>query len=114
MQHVDDGSKPPKQFGIAIFEFFKRPGLFLEYMKDRIGTVTAIELGGEWVVAEIFPSLLSVLLQGSIEKSLEGGGREGCIGRRGHGITVEMSDVLSGRDGGTGEVKRFCSLDISY
>ena len=73
MQHVDDGSKPPKQFGIALLEFVKRPGLFLEYIKDRIGTATAIDLGGEWMISEIFPSLLSVLLQGSIEKSLEGG-----------------------------------------
>ena len=62
MQHVDDGSEPPKQFGIAPLEFVKCPGLFLEYMKDRIGTVAAIDLGGEWVVTEIFPSLLSVLL----------------------------------------------------
>ena len=62
MQHVDDGSEPPKQFGIAPLEFVKRPGLFLEYTKDRIGTVAAIDLGGEWMVTEIFPSLLSVLL----------------------------------------------------
>ena len=103
MQHVDDGFKPPKQFGIAILEFVKRPGLFLEYMKDRFGTATAIDLGGEWVVAEIFPSLLCVLLQGSIEKSREGGGREGCIGRRGHGIAVEMC----GMQGETVEVKTF-------
>ena len=79
MQHVDDGSKPHEQFGIAILEFVKRPGLFLEYMKDRISTVAPIDLGGKWVVAEIFPSLLSVLLQGSIEKSVEGGRCEGCI-----------------------------------
>ena len=90
VQHIDDGSKPPKQFGIAILEFVKRPGLFLEYMKDRIRTIAAIDLGGEWVVAEIFPSLLSVLLQGSMEKSRESasGRCEGCIGRRGHGIAV--------------------------
>ena len=73
MQHVDGGSEPPKQFGIAPLEFVKRPGLFLEYTNYRIGTVAAIDLGGEWVVTEIFPSLFSVILQGSIEKSLEGG-----------------------------------------
>ena len=107
MQHVDDGFEPPKQFGIAILEFVKRPGLLLEYMKDRFGTVAALNLGGEWVVAEIFPSLFSVLLQGSIEKSREGGG-EGCIGRRGHGIAVGMCIM----EGEKVEMKRFCSLDI--
>ena len=108
MQHVDDGCKPPQQFGIALLEFVKRPGLFLEYMKDRFGTVAAPNLGGKWVVAEIFPSLLSVLLQGSMEKCREGGGREGCIGRRGHGIAVEMC----GMEGEKVEVKRFYSIDI--
>ena len=71
MQHIDDRSKPLEQFGITLPEFVKHPGLFLEYIKDRIGAVTAIDLGGEWVVAEIFPTLLCVLLQGSIEKSSE-------------------------------------------
>ena len=47
MQHVDDGSKPPKQFGITILEFVKRPGLFLEYIKNSIGAVTSIDPGGE-------------------------------------------------------------------
>ena len=76
-QRFDDVFETPKQFVIAPLGFVKRPGLFLKYMKDRIGTVAAFNLRGEWVVAEIFPSLLCVLLQGSIEKSLEGGGHEG-------------------------------------
>ena len=80
MQHVDDGSEPSKQFGIAPLEFVKRSGLFLEYFKNRIGTIAAVDLGGEWVVAEIFPSLLVVLFQGNVEKRLKVGGRGGCIG----------------------------------
>ena len=57
MQHIDDRSKPLEQFGITLLEFVKRPGLFLEYIKDRIRAVTAIDLGGEWVVVENFPTL---------------------------------------------------------
>ena len=100
MQHIDDGSEPPKQFGIAILEFVKRPGLFLKYMKDRIGTVAVLNLRGEWVVAEIFPSLFSVLLQGSIKKNREGGGGEGCIRKRGHGIAVGMCG-MEGEESGS-------------
>jgi hypothetical protein len=61
MQHIDDRSEPPKQFGIAPPEFIKCPGLFLEYIEDRVGAVAAIDSVGEWVVAEIFPGLLGVV-----------------------------------------------------
>jgi hypothetical protein len=100
MQHFDDRSEPLQQFGIALPEFIKRPGLFLEYIKDRIGVVATIDPVSEWVVAEIFSSLLGVLGQGSIENGLEAGGRGGCIGSREHGVMGETSDVLSGRKWG--------------
>jgi hypothetical protein len=61
MQHVDDRSKPLGQFSIAVPEFIKCPELFLEYVKDRIGAVTAMNPGGEWVVANIVPSLPGVV-----------------------------------------------------
>jgi hypothetical protein len=61
MQYIDDGSEPLEQFGIAVPEFIKPLGLFLEYIKNRIGAVAVINLVSEWVVAEIFPSLLGVL-----------------------------------------------------
>ena len=77
VQYFDDGSEPPNQFIVIVpLDFVKRPGLFLEYMDDRIGAIAAIKLGGEWVVGEIFPGLFTVLLQGSIEKNREGGGGE--------------------------------------
>ena len=97
MQHIDDRSEPLEQLSITLLEFVKRPGLFLKYIKDRIGSVTAIDLGGERVAAEIFPTLFCVLLQGSIEKGLEIGRGGRCIKRQGHGITGKMSDVSGGR-----------------
>ena len=99
MQHIDEGSEPLEQFDITRPEFVKRLGLFLEDIKDRIGSVAAINPSSERVAAEIFPSLLGVLCQGSIEKNLEVGGRGGCIRNQGHGIMGEMSDGLSGREG---------------
>jgi len=45
IQHFDDRFEPLEQFGIALPEFVKLSGLFLEYVKDRIGAVTTIELG---------------------------------------------------------------------
>jgi hypothetical protein len=44
MQNRDDIIEPLEQFGIALPEFVEFYGLFLEYVKDRIGTVTTIEL----------------------------------------------------------------------
>ena len=73
MQHIDDRSEQLEQFSIALHEFIKRPGLFLEYIKDRIGAIATIDPVGEWVVAEILPSLPGVVCQGSIEKRLEVG-----------------------------------------
>ena len=73
MQHFDNRSEPIEQFGIALFEFVKPFCLLSEYIKNRIGAVTAIYLGGEWVVAEIFAGLLGVLHQGSIEKHIKVG-----------------------------------------
>ena len=80
-QYIDNGLKQFEQFRFAPPKFVKRLGLFLKYIKDRIGIVTAIDLRGKWVVAEIFPSLLGVVRQGSIENSLKVGG---CIRSRGH------------------------------
>ena len=44
MQHINDRSEPLEQFGIALPEFVKRLCLLLEYVKDRLGVVTAIDL----------------------------------------------------------------------
>jgi hypothetical protein len=54
--------------------------LFLEDIKDRIGAIAFIDLIGKRMAAEICPSFLGVLVQGSIEKGLEVGGRGGHIG----------------------------------
>jgi hypothetical protein len=81
MHNIDDRPEPLEQFGVSLPEFVKLPCLFF---KDRIGIVTAIDLVGGSVVAEIFPSLLGVLRQRSTEKRLKVGGR-GCVGTRGHG-----------------------------
>jgi hypothetical protein len=78
MQHIDDRSEQLEQFGIAVNEVIKRPELFLEYIKNRIGAIATIDPVGEWVVAEIPPSLLGVVCQGSIEKCLKVG-RCSCI-----------------------------------
>jgi len=61
MQHIDDRFEPLEQIGIAVLKSTKRSRLFLKYIKDRIGAVATIDLVSEWVVAEIFPSLLGVL-----------------------------------------------------
>ena len=44
MKHIDDWSEPLEQSGIALPEFVKRLCLLLEYVKDRLGAITAIEL----------------------------------------------------------------------
>jgi len=44
MQHINDRSEPLEQFGIALPKFVKRLCLLLEYVKDRLGVVTAIDL----------------------------------------------------------------------
>ena len=106
MQNIDDGSEALEQFWITLPEFVKRLGLFLEYIKDGIGTVTAIDLGGERVLAEFCSSLFGVVFQGSIEKGLKiggGGGGSRIISRR-HGIMEGRSDVSGGREGGKGRV----------
>ena len=82
MQHFDNRSEPIEQFFIALPNFVELFCLLLEYIKDRIGAVTAIDLRGEWVFVKIFASLLGVLLQGSIEKRIKVGGRGDRIGRR--------------------------------
>lgn len=110
IQQVDDAFKPPKQSCIALPGFFKRLGLFLKYIKDRIA-VTAIDPGGEWVFAEkspkILPIFLGVLRRGSTEEFHEVERRGGCVRRRGHGIMGEMSDVLSEEREGDGRSKVF-------
>lgn len=45
MQYLDDRFEPLEQFVIALPEFVKLSGLFLEYVKDGIGAFTTIELG---------------------------------------------------------------------
>jgi len=86
MQDIDNRSEPLEQSGIALPECNKPLGLFSEYLEDRIGAVAAIDPAGKCVSAEIFPSLLGVLGQGSIEK-----GRVGCIRSREYGILGEKS-----------------------
>ena len=44
VQHINNRSEPLEQFGIAVPEFVKRLCLLLEYVKDRLGVVTAIDL----------------------------------------------------------------------
>jgi hypothetical protein len=61
----------PQQFDIAFPESVKLLGLFLKNIKDIIGAT--IESVGEWVIAEIFPSLFGVLRQGSVEKRVKVG-----------------------------------------
>ena len=78
MQHINERFEPLEQFGIALPEFVKRQRLFLEDIKDRIGAIAAVDSVSEWVVTENFPSLLSVLGQGSIENGLKVGGRGAC------------------------------------
>jgi hypothetical protein len=85
MQDLNDRFEPLEQFDIALPEFVKRSGLFLEYGNDRIRVIATIDLGCEWVVAEIFASLLGVLHQGRIENRLEVRGSGSCIRGRGHG-----------------------------
>ena len=81
MQHFDYRSEPIEQLFIALPKFVKPFCLLLKYMKDRIGADTAIDLGGEWMFANISASFLGVLRHGSIEKLIKVGERGGCIGR---------------------------------
>jgi len=90
MQDLDDRFEQLEQFDIALLpEFVKLSGLFLEYGKDRIRVVATIDLGSEWVVAEIFASLLGVLRQGGIENRLE-------VRSRGHGFNGEIARRCGG------------------
>lgn len=94
IQHLDDGSEPLEQFGIAPLEFSKLLCLFFEYMKDVIRAAALSYIGGEWVIAKIFSCLPGVLPQGSIKKGVKVGGRGG------HGtMGMDMSRALSGREG---------------
>jgi len=61
VQVTEHGPKPQDQIGIAVPDFLKFLGLFLEYGKEGLGGVAAINFGGEWAVEEIFPGLLGVL-----------------------------------------------------
>ena len=61
MQVIEDGPKAQDQIGIAVPDFLKFLGLFLENGKEGFGGVTAINVGGEWAVEEFFPGLLGVL-----------------------------------------------------
>ncbi len=93
MQYPNNRFEPLEQFGIAFPEFVKCFGLFLEHVKDSIGAIAAIDLGGEWMIAEISLILLGVLRQSGIEKSLKIRGSRDWTRSRGHGIMGEMSDV---------------------
>ena len=61
MQVIEHGAKPPDQIGIAVPNFLKSSGAFMEYGKEGFGRIAAINFGGEWAVEEIFPGLLGVL-----------------------------------------------------
>jgi hypothetical protein len=104
MQDLDDRFEPLEQFDITLPEFVKRCGLFLKYGNDRIRIVATIDLGSEWMVAEIFASLLGVLRQGGIENRLEVRGNGSCIRSRGHVRHGDNEDV--GRCGGRGIKER--------
>ena len=80
MQYINDRSEAIEQFRIVLPEFVKRLCLLLEYVKDRLGVVTVIDLRGERVIAEIFPCSLCVLHQGGIKKCLKVKGGGGCLG----------------------------------
>ena len=79
MQHNNDRSEPLEQFCRVLPEFVKCLSLLLEYVKDRLRVVTAIDLRSERVIAEIFPGSLCVLRQGGIKNCLKVKGRGGCI-----------------------------------
>jgi hypothetical protein len=66
MHNIDDRSEPLEQFSIPVLEFIKRPVLFLKYIKNKFGTVAAIDPVSKWVDTEIIPSLLGVVFQGCI------------------------------------------------
>lgn len=95
MQDLDNRFEPLEQFDIAVPEFVKCSGLLLEYCNNRIRVIATIDLGSEWVVAEVFAGLLCVLRQGGIKNRLKVRGSASCIRSRGHG---DNGDV--GRYGG--------------
>jgi len=47
VQAIEHGTKPQDQIGIAVPNFLKFLGFFLEYGKEGFGRVAAINLGGE-------------------------------------------------------------------
>jgi len=61
VQIIEHGAKPQDQIGIAVSNFLRVLGLFLEYGKERFGRVAAVNFGGEWAVEEILPGQLGVL-----------------------------------------------------
>ena len=61
MQAIDDRFEVLHQFGIAIPEFVELLGLLLEYGQDVIGGFALSDLGSEWIVLEVFPSLFGVV-----------------------------------------------------
>ena len=61
-QAINDRAEVLIQFGVVIPEFVKFVGLCLEYMQDVIGGFAESDLGGEWIILEIFPCLCRVLL----------------------------------------------------
>jgi len=88
MQVTNDGHKPCDQLRIVVSEIVKFLGLFFEYRNDLIDRIASIDLGGEWVVAEIIPRLSGVLGQGVIEDGFELGRSRYIIMSRGCGIMV--------------------------
>lgn len=68
MQVIERGAKPQDQIGIAVPNFLKFLGAFMEYGKEGFSRIAAINFGGEWAIEEIFPGLLCVLGQGFAEE----------------------------------------------
>ena len=64
VQVIEHGPNTQDQIGIAVPNFLKSLGLFMEYEKEGLGRVAAINFGGEWAVEEIFPGLFGVLAYG--------------------------------------------------
>ena len=93
MKDLDNWFETIDQLAISIATILELVCSVLKEFEDRIGSSAVLELLGKRVFGKVYPSLLEVVLQGSIENVLKigrgkhcrGHGTErgvGCIGRR--------------------------------